>query len=197
MKAGPFYTFLFLMVLMAACTRMAADTSYTYNPSTDFRQLRTFGWFKAEVPKPIAGSAGSQFNLLLDQRIKEAVASELVKTGMRPEAETPDFLVAYDIAVDTSQMVSDSYTFPSGFGYSYSYWYGYRYRYTTAGLPNYRPIQSLPSGTVVVDIISPDSNQLLWRGYSQTSLNPTSLDEERINLIVADIMAQFPPKPVR
>jgi hypothetical protein len=146
------------------------------------------------VPKPRAG-AGPQFNLLLDQRVREAIASELVKQGLRPEVENPDLIVAYDLAVDSSQAPQD-YTFPAGFGYGYSYWFGYRFRYTTTGLADYQPIQALPLGTLVIDIIDPDTNRLLWRGYSEAGINPTSQDMERINLAVADIMSQFPPNPI-
>ncbi|GAB3826354.1 DUF4136 domain-containing protein [Pontibacter rugosus] len=193
MKISPLY-FLFLLSLVS-CARIATDTEYTYNPAINFRKFQTFDWYRAEVPKPVAGGAGAQFSLLLDQRIKEAVASELVKDGMRPNIENPDLLIAYDVAVDTKQLENQGYAFPDGLGYGYSYWYGYRYRYTTNGLENYRPVQSYAPGTVVIDIIDPTTNQLLWRGTSSANLDPTAVDELRISTVVANIMSQFPPTP--
>ncbi len=186
---------LVLLLPLAGCARvLQADNQYIYDTSIDFSKFRTFNWYSAEVPKPRAG-AGPQFNLLLDQRVREAIASELVKQGLRPEVENPDLIVAYDLAVDTSQAPTD-YTFPAGFGYGYSYWFGYRFRYITNGLAGYQPIQALPLGTLVIDIIDPDTNRLIWRGYSEAGINPTSQDMERINLAVADIMSQFPPSPI-
>ncbi|WP_073851228.1 DUF4136 domain-containing protein [Pontibacter flavimaris] len=195
-KTGRLYTLLVLLLALASCSQVPqASNRYTYDTTVDFTQFRTFNWYRAEVPKPRAG-AGPQFNLLLDQRVREAIASELVKQGLRPEVENPDLIVAYDLAVDSSQAPKD-YTFPAGFGYGYSHWFGYRFRYTTTGLADYQPIQALPLGTLVIDIIDPDTNRLLWRGYSEAGINPTSQDMERINLAVADVMSQFPPNPIK
>lgn len=198
MKTGHFYTYLVLLLALVGCSRIpqvGEEIRYMYNPTVSFTQYRTFNWHRAEVPKPRAG-VGPQFNLLLDQRVKEAIASELLKEGITPEVENPGLIVAYDLAVDTSQATAADYTFPDGFGYGYSYWFGYRFRYTTTGLPNYRPIQSYPIGTLVIDLIDPDTNQLIWRGVSEADINPTSQDMDRINLVVADIMSRFPPNPV-
>ncbi|WP_157593740.1 DUF4136 domain-containing protein [Pontibacter actiniarum] len=197
MKVSHLYTILLLLFTLAGCARIAPETSYSYIPNVNFREYSSFDWYKAEVPKPIAGGAGTQFNLLLDQNIKEAIASELVKEGVRPELDDPDIVVAYDIAVDTSLVENAGYSFPSSMGYGYSYWYGYRHRYSPEGMPNFRPIQAYPPGTVVVDIINPRTNQLLWRGAAFANFDPTSLelDEERISLVVAEIMSQFPPTP--
>lgn len=195
MKTSPIYTYILYLLLLVGCSRLPVQTEYVYNPSANFQVYRTFGWYKAEVPQPVAGGAGPQFSLLLDQNMKEAIASELVKDGLNPVAENPDLLVAYDVAVNSQQLADDGYTFPSGFGYGYSYWYGYRFRYSTEGVLNFRPVQNMPAGTVVVDVIDPDTNQLLWRGYSTTDLNPTAVDEERISYIIANIMSQFPPIP--
>ncbi|MCX2742025.1 DUF4136 domain-containing protein [Pontibacter anaerobius] len=198
-KTGNLYTSLLLLFLtLASCSRIPqANRQYAYDPTVDFTKFQTFNWYRAEVPKPVAGGAGPQFNLLLDQRVKEAVASELVKDGLRPEVQNPGLLVAYDLAVDASQAPTSDYTFPEGFGYGYSYWFGYRFRYNTAGITNYRPIQSFPAGTLVIDLIDPSTNQLLWRGFAEAGINPTSQDMERISLVVADIMSEFPPTLAR
>ncbi|GHA63011.1 DUF4136 domain-containing protein [Pontibacter akesuensis] len=196
MKTSPLYLLLLpLLFILSGCVRIATETEYTYNPAIDFKKFQTFDWHRTEVPQPVAGGAGAQFSLLLDQRIKESVASELVKEGLRPDINNPGLLVAYDIAVDNKQLETKDYTFPEGFGYGYSYWYGYRYRYTTDGLPGYQPIQSYAPGTLVIDIIDPTTNQLLWRGYSRASLDPTAADDTRISYVVANIMSQFPPVP--
>lgn len=195
-KASPLYLLLLLLLTLASCSRIPqANKQYLYRPNVNFKQFRTFDWYRAEVPKPLAGGAGAQFNLLLDQRVKEAIASEMVKDGLRPDTSNPDLLIAYDLAVDTQFTPKDNYAFPAGFGYGYSYWYGYRFRYTTTEIEGYRSVQNYPPGTLLIDIISPDTNQLLWRGFAEAGINPTSQDMERIALAVADILSQFPPTP--
>ncbi|MDX5435849.1 MAG: DUF4136 domain-containing protein [Pontibacter sp.] len=174
---------------------MPENKQYLYRADVNFKRFRTFDWYKAEVPKPLAGGAGPQFNLLLDQRIKEAIMSEMIKDGFRPDITNPDLLIAYDLAVDTQYTPKDNYAFPAGFGYGYSYWYGYRFRYTTTEIEGYRSVQNYPPGTLLIDIIDPNTNQLLWRGFAEAGINPTSQDMERIALAVADILSQFPPTP--
>ena len=196
-RIGLLYTLLVLSWVLAGCAGIPrASNEYTYNTSVDFAQFRTFGWYSAEVPKPRAGGAGPQFNLLLDERVREAVTSELFRDGLQPDTEKPDILVAYDLAVDSSQVPGLEYTFPEGFGYGYSYWFGYRFRYSPTSLRNYRSVNQYPAGTLIIDLIDPDTNQLIWRGVKEAGINPTSQDMERINLAVADIMAQYPPNPV-
>ncbi len=196
-NSGLLYTLFLLSLVLVGCSGIPqSSNAYTYNTSVDFAKFRSYGWYNAEVPKPRAGGAGPQFNVLLDERVREAVASELFRDGLQLDAEKPDILVAYDLAVDSSQTPGVEYTFPEGFGYGYSYWFGYRFRYSTAGLPNYRPVQQYPAGTLIIDLIDPNTNQLIWRGTKEAGINPTSQDLQRINLAVADIMAQFPPNPL-
>lgn len=194
-SSGTFSFLLILLLTLSGCARLPLpDVQYTYDPSINYRKFRTFSWYKAEVPPPLAGGAGPQFSTLVDDRVKGAVASELVKQGLNLVLdETPDLLVAYDIAVDTAQLVAQDYNLPPGYGYAY--WYGYRYRYSYAGVANYRSIGRYDIGTLVIDLIDPDTNQLIWRGWVDSDINPTALDDSNINVVVANIMSQFPPTP--
>ncbi|WP_161889329.1 DUF4136 domain-containing protein [Pontibacter russatus] len=189
------FCLLLLLLALSGCARLPlADVQYTYDHGINFRKFRTFSWYKAEVPTPVAGGAGPQFTTLIDDRVKRAVASELVKQGLTLVFdEEPDLLVAYDIAVDTAQLVAQDYNLAPGYGYAY--WYGYRYRYSYTGVPNYRSIEKYDIGTLVVDLIDPDTNQLIWRGWLDADINPTALDDSYISVIVASIMSQFPPTP--
>ncbi|GAA4444942.1 DUF4136 domain-containing protein [Pontibacter saemangeumensis] len=192
---GALSLLLILLLALSGCARLPlADVQYIYDPSINFRKFRTFSWYKAEVPTPLAGGAGPQFTTLVDDRVKGAVASELVKQGLNLVVdEAPDLLVAYDIAVDTAQLVAQDNNLPPGYGYAY--WYGYRYRYSYAGVANYRSIERHDIGTLVIDLIDPDTNQLIWRGWVDSDINPTALDDSYIAVVVANIMSQFPPTP--
>ncbi|WP_162054474.1 DUF4136 domain-containing protein [Pontibacter pamirensis] len=192
--SGTFFLLLITLLSLAGCARIPlADVQYAYDPTVNYRKYRTFGWYRAEVPTPVAGGSGPAFSTLVDDRVKGAVASELVKQGLNLMVEgTPDLLVAYDIAVDTALLVQD-YNLPPGYGYAY--WYGYRYRYSYAGVPNYMDIRRYDIGTLVIDLIDPTTNQLIWRGWVGSDIDPAALDNSYIPVVVANIMSRFPPTP--
>lgn len=188
--AGLLSLLLILSLILSGCSRFPmADVQAIYDSSRNYGTYRTFGWYKAEVPTPVPGNAGPEFSTLVDERVKTAIASELVKQGMNPAAENPDLLVAYDIAVDTTQLVRQDTGLPAGYGY----WYGYRYRYNHTAVPDWRDVQDYPVGTLLIDLIDPNTNELVWRGWVASNLTPAALDEGNINVVVASIMAQFPP----
>ncbi|WP_439880568.1 DUF4136 domain-containing protein [Pontibacter sp. MBLB2868] len=167
-----------------------------YDRSANFKVYQTFNWYPTEVPPPTAGAEGLPYNSALDLRIREAIASELVKQGLSPTTLDPGLLVAYDIAVDLQQEPASNYVFPPGFGYGYSYWYGYRYNYGDGGIPEFRNIREYRAGTLVIDLIDRNTNQLIWRGWSESVLDPaTAVDSRKINRIIANIMSRFPPTP--
>lgn len=195
-QAYYFCNFLICLFLFTACSSVPmADMEIAYPLTTDFNSFRSFSWYKAEVPTPRMGGSGPEYNVLLDQYVRESVADEMRKSGLQLDTEDPDLLVAYDIAVDTTKAPSSANKFPEGFGYGYSYWYGYRFRYDTSALFDYKPIDTLPPGTLVIDIINPDTNELLWRCYADAYINPSTQDEDYVKLVVADILSEFPPAP--
>jgi hypothetical protein len=183
----------FILLLLTNCT-VGPQISSTYKRSANFRDYQTYAWHKAELPTPTIGN-GPAYSPLLDQQLKQAIESELVKEGMRPEEETPDLLIAYDIALPANQAAESDTAFAPGFGYGYSYWYGYRYRYATSGLADYKSITQLAPGTLIIDLIDPTNNELVWRGWYQAEIDPTTSGDYDINKAVANIMSRYPPVP--
>lgn len=182
------------LLLFGSCSRII-DVQSAYDPDIQFKHYQTFAWYQAGVPRQPVG-VGPHFNPLLDLRIKEAVASELVKEGVTPAIENPGLLVAYDIAVDPKLApAAIGNDVGPGFAYGYSYWYGYRYSYDFSDIPNYKSIDKYSPGTLVIDLIDASTNELVWRGAATSNLNPTEIEETRINVIVANIMSQYPPVP--
>ena len=186
---------IFLLIFFSTGCIPTRSVQSTYDPTANFSTFQTFTWYPAEVPAPKQGSGGALYSTLLDQRIKEAIASELVKNGITPDTEAPGLLVAYDIAIGATQEVANNTDLPPGFGYGYGYWYGYRYRYSGAGIQNFNNINSYPKGSIVIDLIDPDTNQVIWRGTFNAEIDPIVTDLDKINRAVATIMAQFPPIP--
>ena len=114
---------------------------------------------------------------------------------MQPAEESPDLLIAYDIALPATQASETDTAFAPGFGYGYSYWYGYRFRYSVSELPAYRSVNDLPPGTLIIDLIETSTNQLVWRGWYEAEIDPTALGSYDLNKAVANIMSRYPPVP--
>ncbi|PRY14767.1 uncharacterized protein DUF4136 [Pontibacter ummariensis] len=190
----PLLIFSMLLLPLSSCTRFPlADTEYIFDPSINYRQFRTYAWIEPEVPSPIEGEVGPFYNTLWDRRIREAVSSALVKEGLNPTGgeEIPDVLLAYDVRVDDGQRAVEDNTFPP----SYGYWYGYRYRYDYTNLASARNIRDYQVGSIIVDVIDPVTKELIWRGWSEATVDPADMNEGYLNMVVADIMARFPPTP--
>ncbi|NDK56952.1 DUF4136 domain-containing protein [Pontibacter fetidus] len=183
----------FLLLLLTNCT-VGPEISSTYNRSANFRSYQTYAWHKAELPTPTMGN-GPAYSPLLDQQLKQAIESELVKEGLRPDEENPDLLIAYDIALSGNQATGSDTDFAPGFGYGYSYWYGYRYRYNTTALPDYKSVTQLAPGTLIIDLIDANTNDLVWRGWHPAEIDPTTSGGYDINKAVANIMSRYPPVP--
>jgi hypothetical protein len=180
-----------LFVALISCSPLPRYNN-KYDPTTNFSTYRTYAFYKAEIPPPREGS-GSAYSIILDQHLKAAIESELVKIGMRPSEEEPDLLIAYDIAIPAESSAEAGNIFAPGFGYSYSYWFGYRYRYAHRAIADYKPVNTYTTGTLLIDIIDARSNELIWRGWAEKAIDPTTTDNYNIATAVAAIMPGFPP----
>jgi hypothetical protein len=159
-----------------------ADSNY--DRSVDFQVYRTFA-----LLEPVAANSSADPNIyepLLDRRIRDAIASELVKKGLTPDSENPDLLVAYDVSV-----AQDPATASPDFGYAY--WFGYRFNYTATDFPNYRPVGQYAPGTMLIDLISASTNELVWRGVAVGDINVTQTDESKIRRSIIGILSLYPP----
>lgn len=184
--AGQWLCLLILLTSLSSCLP-SITASNVYDRSANFAGFRTFAILE---PVAVGTSANpTQFEPLLDRRVRDAIASEMVKKGLTPDAESPDLLIGYDVSIpqDTNQ------TTAGGQGNGYSYWYGYRYNYSTEGIPNYRRVDEYPVGTLLIDLIDPVTNQLVWRGSAAGEINATQTEESKIRRSIIAILAQYPP----
>lgn len=176
----------FLIGLSGCIPSIMAES--TYDRSVDFQIYRTFALLEPEMANTSADP--NLFEPLLDRRVRDAIAAELVKKGLTPDSESPDLLVAYDVSV-----AQDPATASPEFGYAY--WFGYRYNYATADFPGYRPVAQYTPGTMLIDLISASTNELVWRGVAEGDIIVTQTDESRIRRSIISILSQYPPnRPV-
>ena len=180
-------------LLLSGCAS-TVDVTTDYDRTANFSQYQTFSFYQDRPTQP--RDASGDFDTSMDLYLRNAIRQSLSNQGLRYDTSDPDLKVAYDVAVDTEVAVNTNYTYPPGFGYGYSYWYGYRYNYGFSRFPTtYKTINQYREGTVVVDLINPDTNELVWRGIGEAAVDMRGdIDQERINTIVMDILEEYPPK---
>ncbi len=160
-----------LIVGFVGCS--SSHVASDYDREVDFASLKTFGWMSRTEE-----SAALVRNTLLEKRIRNAVDQVLTSEGYQQETiGNPDFLIAYHTGV------ADKIDITS---YGYGYWPRY-YGHGSFDLLQYK------EGTVVLDIIEPESNQLVWRGWYVGAIADREISEEKIYTAVKHILEEFPP----
>jgi hypothetical protein len=174
-------------VVVLACT--SPSSQYDYDQSVDFGKYRRWAW----LPRPQQQPSGDPRidNSLTRQRIESAVSRNLAAKGYEQvDAEAADFRVGYVVTVE-KRLDSSGVSTSIGFGrYSGGSGFG-----ISIGGPG-TPIREYEEGTLLIDIRDKDSDDLLWRGSSTSRLDEATTPEEseqKINGIVGEILANFPP----
>jgi len=171
-----------------------------YDREINFARLKTFDW-KSESEYSSSNSLAK--NSLFEKRLRKAVEAELVAKNLSKQANSPDFLIAYSVAVeDKVDVRSDGFGYGYGYGYRPGYYrFGYRSRYYgfgsgsgyygNGGLYGYQ----YKEATLILDFIDPASNELLWRGVYIDEIDESGImTEEKINEAVEHILEKFPPE---
>jgi len=161
---------IFALTLVFSCASVQVKTDY--DTQTDFSKYKTFAFYKK-------GIAQSKISDLDKRRILRAIEKELIAKGMT-KSENPDLLVSI---FAKAQKQVNVYNDP---------WYPYYYT------PYYRNNTSnYVQGTLFIDLIDAKKKQLVWQGVGKGVLSTSSKPEKkeaRIQEIVAEILAQYPPK---
>jgi hypothetical protein len=126
-------------------------------------------------------------NPLIDQRVRRAVVTTLAAKGYEKiEEGTPDFRVNFFLAVERKIESSGSSARVGTYG-----------RHGGASVGTGTQIREYKEGTLVIDVLGPGDENLLWRGSGSKRLSKQATPEqttERVNKAVAAILEQFPPQ---
>ena len=164
-----------VVVLMAtACGGPSVSVNFDYDQSYDFSNMKNYAYL------PIK-SIGTVSELRV-RRFIDAINNELQTQGYVLTTENPDFLIAMHSSTKDKTDVSS-------WGYGYGGWYG-----------GYRDIDvsHYTEGTIFVDIVDPESRNLIWRGTAQSVVDPSASADEQNKVfaqIATRLFANFPPKP--
>jgi hypothetical protein len=184
---------------LGACSSSSLTVS-TNHAAIDFSGFKTYAWLHAEVTEENGKSSD-----IIDGKVKAFVNADLESKNFTKVAkDSADFHVNYNI---TTQEKTDIKTYNSYGGYypgyrSYgAYGPGRNYVYydSRMAMP---PIQEAViteyvQGTLIIDVIDPTSNKLVWRGTAGKHLDEASSVEEREQVmaeVIGKLLAQYPPK---
>ena len=153
---------------------------YDYMKNQNFEPYKTFDF--------MATPNSLQVNNKSIRRVKKAVTAELENAGFEMKFTKPDFLIAVQTSVNSKIDVVN-------WGYHYAPYSNYHGGYEYWGTPS-MGVYQYEEGTLVIDIIDPESLMLVWRGVAQKVLPPNP-DSDRIQKIVDEavrrILYYWPP----
>jgi hypothetical protein len=185
------------LAVLGSLSACSSAVNVEQRANVDFNRYRTFDFADTEVKtngdrNPLLRSPIAQ------DRIKQAIASELSKRGLRQVDSNPDFLVTTHTFVEQAERtVYDTYGGPS---YAYPYAVGYRGRflpinygawYTPAYYSAPRTEQ-YREGTLVIDFIDTRTNNLVWRGSMADPVDDPGRLGSEFSKSAKEILDKFP-----
>jgi len=174
MKTFQFVFFAIATTLMMSCSTVKVATDF--DKEINFEKYESFAFYKPGIDK-------AEISDLDKKRILRAIESNLTAQGMT-KSKTPDVLVS--IFTETREKVN---IYQNNFGYGWG-WNPYFW-----GASGGNTVSKNIEGTLYIDLIDADQNELVWQGLG-TGILSMDMDkkEEKINEIVQKILEEYPPK---
>ena len=157
--------------LLFASGCSAVDAHVDHDPEVDFEQLSTFAWRPSNVPERTDPNP-------MQAEIRATVAAVLKSKGYRQVEDNPDFQVA---------VFGGSKRLQTSMSLGYLRW--------EPGQP--RDMYTYEEESLVIDIIDPAENHLIWQGQAKGALGTQPTPGQRADMIetaARTLLAQFPPK---
>ena len=165
-------------------TAFGASVKSDYRKDFDFRQLHTFA-FKTER----ASNDPLATNTIEAERIKNALTAQLSTNGFAQRVENPDFIVAfYSRSKQQTEVQSSPFGFGPGFGWGYGVPFRGRWRW------GYGPdiwTTTYTEGCVMADFIDAKTQELVWRGVVQDTVNGIGQTDKQANNAAKDLVKRF------
>ena len=161
--------------ILTSCSSVKVISDY--DTKVDFSSYKTFAFYKKGIDKASVSD-------LDKKRIMRAIENELIKKGFS-KSVNPDMLISIFTKSREQVNVSNN-NFGYGFGWGYNPWF--------FGSNNLN-INQYTEGTLFIDFIDKNKNELIWQGIGSGALKMSNMDkkEERINDFVNKIISVYPP----
>jgi hypothetical protein len=193
------------LVLTAAACSSGVQVRTAVAPDASLAGLRTFSVLAAPERSANAPALSASDPMLNNSITNQQLRTDLVQAfqgkGYTLSESNPDFQVAY--YAGTKQKLDTTYWNPGpayrygyrGFGlrsnrfaWAWPYYSGYGYGYAPS-----MQVQEYTQGTVIVDVIDPKTQELLWRGQGVASISddPSTYSKELAQSVSA-VLKKFP-----
>ena len=169
---------LVLVVILGAwgCTGPRVRTDF--DPAADFTTFRTYAF----AGMTDLNQGGVLNNSLVRKRLEQMVGQQLSSKGLRQVGldEHPDLLVHYWITIKEKQRVESTGSMVGPYG-----------RRGYGGVTTY----DYEEGTLIVDLVTPSKNELVWRGSIVSTLADSKEENlQMVNKAIAKAFEDYPPK---
>lgn len=160
--------------VLTACAATMHVNSYT-NRGSDFKRYRTYGFAPAD--RMSTGDPRLDGNPFFNERMRADIEKQMAAKGFEKIASSPDLLVHYHASF-TQQV--DANVLDREYGYC------------KAG--DCRP-SVYDAGTLMVDLVDRRTNALVWRGWSEGSVDGVIDNqawlEQKVDDAITRILAQL------
>ena len=176
---------LFGLAWLAGCASTPTVTA-NYDPATDFRAYRTFGFYEK------TGTDAAGYESLVTQTLKASARREMEARGYAYAPTAGELLVNFNAKLAHHTRVTQ--TAPV-YGYGY---YGYRTGFY-GGWPGYNTyVDKYTEGTLNIDVVDAARRQLVWEGVAIGRVTEAHRQnrEVAIDKAVHEIFARFPVAPL-
>jgi len=185
-----------LVIFVSGCSSLSLSTDY--DKKIDFSNFKTYRWHKKIHPPTVDGKPTTSTNDIMDSRIRATINQHLqAQHYTLSDSKKIDFLVNYSVVIENK---TDIRTYNNYSGYSPGFQYGYGSYGQNMALgfgTSDTKVTHYQQGTLIVDIINPETNQLMWRGSADGRLPKNTNQEENDKLIkkyINKVLSGFPPK---
>jgi hypothetical protein len=190
--SAPALAALLTLAGLAGCGK--PRVGFDSDPTAPIGVYQTYGILeakpRAEVPED------PRFGPLLDQHTEDAIDEVLRRRGYQLRTSGPvDFLVSYSNEVRREQRTVGS---PVSIGVGYGGYVGSGIGIGTgwAG-PSRATTRTLAKGTLVIDMLEPETNRVVWRGWAKDTLTASGDPRGEVFAAVNAILEQFPQAAAR
>ena len=156
---------------LLAAALAVASVSVDYEKTVDFQKYKSFSW-REGTPAPSSIS---------EKRIRNTVTAELETKGLAATEGEADLYVITHAKLDVQKHISGTTT---GYGY-------HRSGFSTTSMR----VHEVPVGTLVVDLVDAESNDLVWRGIATATLSTKpEKNEKKLKKVTRKMFKEFPPE---
>jgi hypothetical protein len=168
------------VAILLPAVAAAQKTTYDYDKTAPFATYKTYA-FKT-------GAATG--DPLVDARVVAALEYELALKGLSKTDRAPDVYVLFHMSFDKEKDISTYSLGPAYGGYGWGWGFGWGSTHTDVR------VREILVGTLVVDVVDAQRQQVAWRGLATKEIDPTAEPGERDRAIakaLAKIMRHYPP----